>query len=276
MSAFAPVRLDACNPGPMTGSGNNTYLLFGQSGDATLVDAGVGDELHLFAIDAELRARRARLVRVIATHGHRDHVAGAPALAQRHPEAVFAKMPWPGDDDADGVEWRRLAEGDEIDLGSDTLRVLQTPGHAPDHLAFWHEAARAVFTGDLVIAGSSVMIQWSRGGRIEEYLRSLERLIALAPLTLYPAHGPVIGNPIEVLTHYLEHRRERERQVIDALGRGRSSVAAIADSIYDGLEPTLLAAAQENVRAHLEKLKAEGQVVDDRDRWLLIKPGVAR
>ena len=95
-------------------------------------------------------------------------------------------------------------------------------------------------------------------------MASLERLLALAPRRLLPAHGPAIDDPRAILTGYLEHRRLRERQVIAALGAGHATVQAIAESIYDGLAPALMPAAQENVRAHLEKLKAEGRATDER------------
>ena len=77
----------------------------------------------------------------------------------------------------------------------------------------------------------------------------------------------IVDNPRALLTAYLAHRRERERQVLDALRAGHGSVQAIAESIYDGLAPALMQAAQENVRAHLEKLRAEGLVANENGRW---------
>ncbi|MGE5245630.1 MAG: MBL fold metallo-hydrolase [Betaproteobacteria bacterium] len=262
-----PILLAARNPGVMTGRGNNTYLLIGARGSAALVDAGVGDALHVDAVARALRAHDARLDVVLVTHGHADHASGAPALAAAFPGTAFAKRPWPDEDRRHGVDWRPLADGDRIAVGDDELIVVATPGHAPDHVAFWHEASRTAYTGDLVVQGSSVMIHWSRGGDLLQYLGALERLLALAPARILPAHGPAVADPGALLREYLSHRRMREEQVLAALRQGRHSVQAIADSIYHDLDPVLMGAARENVRAHLEKLRAEGRASEDGGRW---------
>jgi hydroxyacylglutathione hydrolase len=173
------------------------------------------------------------------------------------------------------MDWKAMDEGDTLDAGGESLVVLHTPGHSPDHLAFWHGPSRTIFTGDLVVLGGSVMIHWSAGGDLAQYMASLERLLALEPRVLLPAHGPRIDQPARVLSGHLDHRRARERQVVDALRAGHASVQAITESIYHGLAPALTSAAQENVRAHLEKLKAEGlvhnvkNVTDGADLWRL-------
>jgi glyoxylase-like metal-dependent hydrolase (beta-lactamase superfamily II) len=260
---FDPLLLFAHNPSPMTGAGNNTYLVRRRGGDAALVDAGVGEPAHLSELASALEREQARLTVVLVTHGHKDHAAGAPALASAHPGAAFAKRPWPGEDEQYPVVWRPLFAGEVVDAGGEPLTVLHTPGHSPDHVAFWHEGSRTIFSGDLVVLGSSVMIHTSRGGNLISYLESLERLKALRPARLLPAHGVAINDPQRVLTAYIGHRLERERQVVAALAAGHTTVPAIAESIYDGLSPALMPAAQENVRAHLEKLRAEGRVSHD-------------
>jgi len=251
----------------MTGRGNNTYLVVGSGGAAALIDTGVGNPRHLSEIDQRLKAEHARLDEVLVTHSHDDHASGAPALANAYPTVRFAKYPWPEEDQRHGVTWRPLVDGDTVQIGEDRISVVLTPGHSPDHLVFWHEPSRTAFTGDLATVGSSVMIHWSRGGDLVRYLASLERVLALHPRRILPAHGPEPHDPAALLSGYLEHRRIRERQVIAALKAERLTVQAIAESIYDGLDPALMAAARENVRAHLEKLKAEGRATVDADRW---------
>jgi glyoxylase-like metal-dependent hydrolase (beta-lactamase superfamily II) len=264
---FDPVLIHAPNPGAMTGAGNNTYLVTGADGTAVLIDAGIGDTTHLDAVDAALARAGAHLTDVIVTHGHADHASGASALAARHPRAQFLKHPWPEFDDDYRVPWTRIDDADAIDSAGERLLVVHTPGHSPDHVALWHAPSRTAFTGDLVVAGSSVMIHTSRGGRLADYLQSLERVRALQPRVLLPAHGPRVDDPEALLTGYLRHRGERERQVVEALAAGHATVEAIAESIYHDLAPALMAAARENVRAHLEKLRDEGRATVERDRW---------
>jgi glyoxylase-like metal-dependent hydrolase (beta-lactamase superfamily II) len=253
----------------MTGSGNHTYLLVADQSPAVLIDAGVGEPRHLEELRVALETHRAQLRDVLVTHGHPDHASGAAAIARAHPHARFFKCPWPEEDQRYPIEWRPVHDNDRIAIGDQSLVALHTPGHSPDHLTFWHEDSRTAFTGDLVVQGSSVMIHASRGGDLGQYLQSLERLLALSPVHLWPAHGPDVSQPRALLNDYIAHRRMRENQVVAALAGGRDSVPAIVESIYDGLSPALVPAAAENVQAHLEKLRREGRAIEQGGRWTI-------
>ena len=256
-----PKFLHAANPGPMTGEGNWTYLI----GDRhpVLVDAGVGNATHLDAL-AAAAPRGPSLV--LVTHAHSDHVAGAPAIHARWPGAEFRKHPWPVRDP--DVGWQPLADGAVVETEEGPLSVLHTPGHAPDHLSVWHAGSRTLFAGDMLVQGSTVVIPASHGGSLAEYLRSLERMLQLNPARALAAHGPVIEDPAALIRKYVEHRAEREAQVLDALAVGDRTVESITRKIYPCLIDPLVAMGREGVLAHLQKLESERRVLRDGDRWV--------
>ena len=258
------VPLAAENPGPMTGTGNWTYLLPGPA--SVLIDAGVGHAAHLAALFAQVGEGPAD---VLVTHIHPDHALGAPAIHARAPAARFRKSPWPARDRAVPVPWLPLADGDRIPAGGGVLRAVHTPGHSPDHLAFLDEDSGTAFTGDLLVLGSTVVIPASHGGVLADYLRSLERLVALGIRRALPAHGPAIEDPLALIDHYVTHRRQRELQVLDALAAGAGDVAAIAAWIYRGLDAALVPQAQDSVRAHLVKLAGDGLAEQAGTAWRL-------
>ena len=252
--------LHAANPGPMTGDGNWTYLI-GEH-QPVLIDAGVGNQSHLDAIAAA--APRGPSV-VIVTHAHSDHVSGAPALKSRWPGAQFMKFPWPVRDPDVGWEW--LQDGSIVETDEGPLEVLHTPGHSPDHLTLWHAHSRTMLVGDMLVQGSTVVIPASHGGSLAAYLRSLDRLLQLNPARALPAHGPAIEDPAALIHRYVEHRAQRDAQVLDALAAGSATVDAITAEIYPALDAALLPMAKESVLAHLHKLEAEGRARRDGDGW---------
>ena len=252
----------------MTGGGNWTWLIGGEM--PTLIDAGTGEAAHLSALEEALAGRP--LAQVLVTHAHVDHIAGAEALAARFPSARFHKMPWPGRDSRWPVPWEPLADGGRVAAGDGELTILHTPGHAPDHLSFWHPGSRTVFSGDLVAKGTTVYIPARLEGDLAAYLQSLQRLVDLDPARLLPAHGPVIDDPIDVLRTYIAHRLEREAQILDALRAGASDPPAIVRRVYRGLKESLAALAAESVEAHLIKLEREGRARRHAEAWHIIDP----
>jgi len=262
---FQPVPVHAYNPGFMTGSGNVTWLLRGRV--PVLIDAGTGEPR--FLADLEHSLGGARLASVLVTHGHVDHASGAPAIAARFAGSRFAKMPWPSRDERYAIGWEPLADGDVVEAGDATLTAIHTPGHAPDHLCFWHDGTRTLLCGDLAVKGTTVVIPAGSGGDLRAYLQSLERVLALQPTRLLPAHGPVIEDPEKVLRQYIAHRLEREEQVLASVAAGAATPDAIVASVYRGLAAALLPMARDSVTAHLVKLEGDGRVRRDGERWEL-------
>ncbi len=259
------LSLNAGNPSPMTGAGNWTYLVDGPQ--PILIDAGVGRPDHLSAIAA---AAPDGPHQVLVTHAHPDHASGAEAIAERWPGARLEKYPWPERDARYDVSWVLLRDGDRADTGDLTLQVVHTPGHAPDHIALWNAESRTVFTGDLIVLGSTVVIPASGGGDLRDYLASLQKILALAPARVLPAHGDPIEDPSTIIHQYLAHRQQREQQVLTALDEGRETIDAMVEAIYRGLSTALVPMARESVLAHLLKLEHERRVARLDDRWRLV------
>jgi glyoxylase-like metal-dependent hydrolase (beta-lactamase superfamily II) len=241
----------AANPGPLTGRGNNTWFLDGEV--PALVDAGVGAPAHVDDLAGALGRRP--LGRVLVTHGHPDHASGLPALRGRWPSVEAWK--WPADGESG---WLALADGQRLRAGDRDLTVIHTPGHAPDHVCFFDPSSGDLYAGDMVVQGTTVMIPAGRGGDLRAYLASLERLARLKPVRILPGHGPIIDRPLELIAQYVEHRRERERQVLACLADGITDPDAMVARIYPDLSEALRPAARLTVEAHLEKLRQDGRL----------------
>ena len=252
----------------MTGSGNWTWLLPGRV--PTLIDAGTGEPRHLDAVEEALAG--ASLAQVLVTHAHVDHASGVVALAGRFRGVRFLKMPWDERDARWPVDWEALSDGQVVHAGDETLHAVHTPGHAPDHLCFWHGESRSLFSGDLAVRGTTVYIPPNLRGDLSDYLASLERVRGLNPVRLLPGHGPVIEDPDAVLRGYIEHRREREEQIVAALRGGEATPEALVPLIYRGLKENLFQVARETVLAHLLKLEREGRAGRREDAWHIIEP----
>jgi glyoxylase-like metal-dependent hydrolase (beta-lactamase superfamily II) len=262
-----PIPIHALNPGPVTGPGNTTWLIPGRV--PTLIDAGTGEPQYLDALSAALAG--SRLAQVLVTHSHADHASGAAAIAQRMPHVRFLKKPWLQRDTEWHVRWEAMEDGDLVSAGDGVLGAVWTPGHSPDHLCFWSQESRLLFCGDLAWKGSTVVVPSSdKGGDMSAYLASLERVLELAPEKMLPAHGPIIDDPVALLSQYLEHRKIREQEVLAAVRSGLTDVGDMVAQIYPGLSAPLVPVAAESVLAHLIKLEREGKVSRQDEAWKLV------
>jgi glyoxylase-like metal-dependent hydrolase (beta-lactamase superfamily II) len=230
------------------------------------VDAGTGRDEHVSALDEALAG--ARLAAVVVTHNHSDHASGAVALAGRDPALAFAKLAWPERDQRYAVPWRALADGDLVEAGDTVLEVVHTPGHAPDHICLWHEESRTLFSGDLVLAHTTVVVPASAQGDMADYLASLERVLALSPSRMLPAHGPVVDEPEKLLRAYVRHRRAREREILQRLAVSPVVLSDLVAAMYRDLPDAIVPSATDGLLAHLIKLEREGRARRDGVLWM--------
>jgi glyoxylase-like metal-dependent hydrolase (beta-lactamase superfamily II)/8-oxo-dGTP pyrophosphatase MutT (NUDIX family) len=279
-AAVCPLRTPTLPPATHT----NTYVFTG-GGERTGGDAGGGDVVVIdpatpydderAELDRELApllSAGARVVALLLTHHHLDHVMGAEHLAARTGAPIWAH--------ADTARLlagrvpvdRLLADGDVIELAGPhprRLRAIHTPGHAPGHLCFADEATGFVAAGDMVASGSTILVDTESEGDMTLYLASLGRLAALGARALLPAHGGPIPDAAGLLAEYVRHRLWREERVAAALAeRGRATARELVPTVYADTPPALFGLAERSLLAHLVKLASDGRARRDGDEWL--------
>ena len=193
----------------------HAYLLNGTK-SSLLIDTGLG----IMNIADEVRKLTDKPVIAVATHIHWDHIGGHkyfpdfyahegelnwlhgefPLSAGQIRDMVVDRCRLPDGYDVrdyeffQGAPTRVLKDGDEIDIGSRTVRVLHTPGHSPGHMCFWEEGRGYLFTGDLVYIGTLFAYYPSTDPAL--YKASIEKVAALPVNRVFPAHHDLNIKPI--------------------------------------------------------------------------------
>lgn len=253
----------APNPSPMTLDGTNTYLLGAPGcGEVVVVDPGPDLLAHRRAVDDAVAGLDAAVTAVVVTHHHADHAQAAVwAEDWRAPLRAFTPTLVAGGQAA------ALRDGDVLRAAGVSLEAVHTPGHSSDHLCLRVAETGVVLTGDHVL-GRGTTIVAHPDGDMGDYMASLRRLMELDATALYPGHGPVVDEPAGTIFSYLVHREQREKAVLAALEAGDRTPAAVVARVYADVDPALHPAAERSVRAHLDKLFADGRVTTfDRETY---------
>ena len=264
-------RLLAQNPSPFTYFGTQTYLV----GDDELVVIDPGPDLdeHVAAIVAALDGRN--LAAIACTHTHRDHSPASRALKEATGAPIIGCAPLalesigPRADASFDKQYapdKVLVDGETIEFDSGkTLIAVATPGHTSNHLCY--AFGDALFTGDHVMGWSTTVVV-PPDGDMAAYMRSMELLRQRGDRIYYPAHGPAVTKPNQLVRGMIGHRMQRERQILKLVGEKPRDILDIVANAYPGLDHRLVPAAGGSVYAHLLDLQQRGRVVaGEGDKW---------
>ena len=267
-------RVLAPNGSPFTYTGTQTYLVGGPDGVA-VIDPGPAEADHLAALERAIGG--ASVVAILCTHTHRDHSPAAAPLAERTGAPVVGCAPLALDTggpradapfDSTYAPDTVLADGDQVSGPGWTLTAVATPGHTSNHLCFALEGTGALFTGDHVMGWSTTVVA-PPDGDMADYMASLDKLRARGDRVYYPAHGPAVNNPRQLVRGMIGHRRQRERQIVKLLGESPQDIAAMVPRMYKGVNEYLWPAAGLSVLAHLIDLERRGVVARSGEVWTI-------
>lgn len=269
-------RVLAPNPGPFTFKGTGVYIV-GGGRDVAAIDPGPLLPAHVEALKRALAGKR--LTHILVTHTHSDHSPAAAPLKAWSGAKTYAYGPHGSGKAEEGVKVEeggdrdfvpdvRVKDGDVIAGNGFTFDCVYTPGHTSNHMCFALREEKALFTGDHVMGWSTTVVA-PPDGDMAAYMASLRKLIARDDEILWPTHGGPVKNPKPFLQAYLDHRLEREAQILACISDGLETIPEMVARIYAGVDKRLHPAAARSVEAHLILLVSEGRVKKDGGRYRL-------
>jgi glyoxylase-like metal-dependent hydrolase (beta-lactamase superfamily II) len=236
-----------------------------------VLDPGPALPAHLEAIRAACAGRPLRAV--LVTHTHIDHSPAAMVLAAQMTEQMAAgqggapipciglPVPAHGRQDASFIPSQAPADGERLRFGTLELQAVHTPGHASNHVCWWLQRERLLFTGDHLMQGSTVVID-PPDGDMAAYLASLRMLPARLPelAWLAPGHGFLMDQPARRIAALIAHREARRAKVLAALSAhpGGRTVADLIPAVYADVPTALHPVAMRSLLAHLIELRGDG------------------
>ncbi|MCZ8320422.1 MAG: MBL fold metallo-hydrolase [Novosphingobium sp.] len=284
-------RVLAPNPSHYTFTGTQTYIV-GAGSEVAVIDPGPADDGlngepspfkgadtngagHVEAIIAAVGT--AKITAILCTHTHRDHSPAAAPLKALTGAPIIGCAPLVLNDDGPRADSafdqtyapdRVLTDGERISGPDWTIEAVATPGHTSNHLCYGLIQSGALFTGDHVMAWSTSVVS-PPDGDMSAYMASLQKLYDREDKRLYPAHGPWVDKPRQLVRGMLGHRRSREAQILKLLATGPQRIPEMVAVMYKGLDPRLTGAAGRSVLAHLVDLERQGRVATEDEAWLL-------
>ena len=195
----------------------NTYVLSDETREAVIIDPGCNDDNENKKLTDYIAQNRLKVVRLLNTHCHLDHVMGNPLVVEKYgvgleihkldlpvlQNAVAAGKRWGVPIPEQPIPKRFIEDAEEITFGNTKLKVILAPGHSPGSICFYNVEEKYLIGGDVLFFGSIGRTDLP-GGNHAQLLESIETRLMVLPddVKVYSGHGPVTtigreraGNP---------------------------------------------------------------------------------
>ena len=271
-------RIVANNPNFFSYFGTNTYIL--GKGEVALVDPGPDNPEHIDAIVKSLSGEV--ITHILITHTHLDHWPAYKSLQQKYGAKTYGYFN-PKDrtlsrgldpteiaiatnqeryDETGFIPDVHISHGDVIEGNGWSVECVFTPGHASNHMCYQLREENALLSGDHVMGWSTSVIS-PPSGNMEHYMESLYLLLKRDDGLYWPAHGPGITDTKNYVQSFIEHRKDREQEIIDQLEKGVATIPEMVSHIYRDVPDFLHPAAQRSVLAAIVYMVKRGIITCD-------------
>ena len=267
----------------------NVFLIK-EGGVAALIDSGFSDDDSYNTRIKFLEAHSDATIKyIVLTHHHYDHSSGAHRLRDAtgaqivvhkdeeslllNPDNETGDMEIPEEQKEfreQAKKWRleaakaipdiRVEDGHVLEIGALHLKLVHTPGHTAGHLCMLIPEEKLLFAGDNVLGVGTAAIAPPPHGDMGQYIASLKKMQTLEAELLAPGHGPLVKEPNRKIQELIDHRQQREDQILRLMADGRDDVKSLVKAIYPELDKRLLMMATGQVLSHLHKLQGEGKL----------------
>lgn len=154
------------------------------------------------------------------------------------------------------LNFQEIKNHQEFFVEGAVLKAIHTPGHTTDHIILQFQDDSSIFSGDCILGEGTAVFE-----DLSEYMKSLQLILGLNPPVIYPGHGNIIkDSPAEKIRYYIEHRNQRETQIMEMLKNSpneKFNSSDIVKKVYTEIPFYMRKAAEINVNHHLEKLAKE-------------------
>ena len=263
-------RVTAENPSSFTFRGTGTYII-GSGDGVAVIDPGPLQDDHVEALKVALDGEN--VTHILITHTHMDHSPAAAPLKEHWGVKTYGYGSHGAGKREEGVQ---VEEGGDMDFVPDveirhgdvlegpgwTIECVYTPGHTSNHMCFALKEEKALFTGDHIMGWSTSIIS-PPDGDMTAYMSSLELLLNRDDEIYWPTHGTSINDPKPFVQAFIDHRLERERQILDCLNQGYSKIMDMVPVMYTDTEEKMFGAAGRSVLSAMVRLIDTGKVTCD-------------